>query len=107
MEVFLFCFFEHLVSCFCVFFGGPKFLEQIYDVYDIVISRVPYFPWLAVHKTGSQERSSRSSWRGVVFVEMAMEAVRAHLGPEAQLRDVQMVWPFVVPKAWEKFPFFF
>ncbi|CAK9055131.1 unnamed protein product [Durusdinium trenchii] len=35
---------------------------------------------------------------GVVFVEMAMEASRAHLGPEAQLRDVQMVWPFVVPK---------
>lgn len=27
-----------------------------------------------------------------------MEASRAHLGPEAQLRDVQMVWPFVVPK---------
>jgi len=36
---------------------------------------------------------------GVVFVEMAMEAARQHLGPEAQLRDVQMVWPFVVPKA--------
>ncbi|CAL1148755.1 unnamed protein product [Cladocopium goreaui] len=35
---------------------------------------------------------------GVVFVEMAMEAARQHLGPEAQLRDVQMVWPFVVPK---------
>ena len=35
---------------------------------------------------------------GVVFVEMAMEAARAHLGAEAQLRDVQMVWPFVVPK---------
>lgn len=35
---------------------------------------------------------------GVVFVEMAMEAARAELGPEAQLRDVQMVWPFVVPK---------
>ncbi|CAE7941878.1 ppsD, partial [Symbiodinium necroappetens] len=35
---------------------------------------------------------------GVVFVEMAMEAARAHLGPEAQLRDIQMVWPFVVPK---------
>lgn len=28
-----------------------------------------------------------------------MEAARQHLGPEAQLRDVQMVWPFVVPKA--------
>lgn len=27
-----------------------------------------------------------------------MEAARQHLGPEAQLRDVQMVWPFVVPK---------
>ena len=27
-----------------------------------------------------------------------MEAARAHLGPEAQLRDIQMVWPFVVPK---------
>lgn len=37
---------------------------------------------------------------GVVFVEMAMEAARQHLGPEAQLRDVQMVWPFVVPKVW-------
>ena len=35
---------------------------------------------------------------GVVFVEMAMEAARQHLGPEAQLKDVQMVWPFVVPK---------
>ena len=47
---------------------------------------------------------------------MAMEAARQHLGPEAQLRDVQMVWPFVVPKVqgmgmgcrgwepWETFP---
>jgi len=36
---------------------------------------------------------------GVVFVEMAMEAFRQNLGPEAQLRDVRMVRPFVVPKA--------
>ncbi|CAK0879996.1 unnamed protein product [Prorocentrum cordatum] len=35
---------------------------------------------------------------GVVFVEMATEATRAHLGDGVQLRDVQMVWPLVVPK---------
>ncbi|CAE7693563.1 pikAII [Symbiodinium sp. CCMP2592] len=35
---------------------------------------------------------------GMVFVEMAMEAARAHLGPQAQLRSVHMLWPCVVPK---------
>ena len=35
---------------------------------------------------------------GVVFVEMAMEACRKHMGDQVQLTDVQMVWPLVVPK---------
>ncbi|CAE7874991.1 eryA [Symbiodinium necroappetens] len=35
---------------------------------------------------------------GMVFVEMALEAARAHLGPQARLRTVHMLWPCVVPK---------
>jgi acyl transferase domain-containing protein/NADPH:quinone reductase-like Zn-dependent oxidoreductase/acyl carrier protein len=35
---------------------------------------------------------------GVVYVESAMEATRANIGNEAYLKDVNMVWPLVIPK---------
>ena len=38
---------------------------------------------------------------GVVYVEMALEATRKLFGHKAQLRDVTMVFPFVVPKRFE------
>ena len=62
--------------------------------YIDVTRRYPYIYVTYVHI-----QRCISEMSGVVFVEMAMEAARQHLGPEAQLRDVQMVWPFVVPKA--------
>ena len=38
---------------------------------------------------------------GVVYVEMALEATRKLFGHKTQLRDVTMVFPFVVPKRFE------
>jgi len=35
---------------------------------------------------------------GVVFVEMAQEAARAHMGDNISLSGIEMVWPLVVPK---------
>ena len=41
---------------------------------------------------------------GVVYVEMALEATRKLFGPKTQLRDVAMVFPFVVPDRSEPEP---
>ena len=41
---------------------------------------------------------------GVVYVEMALEATRKLFGHRTQLRDVTMVFPFVVPDRSEEAP---